>query len=150
MKSIALSILILVLFSCKEKSNLYAKDNLDWLVGNWKRTNNDVNQMTFENWSKTNDSLYFGHSFTMNMKDTSWQEKVMLTRRLNIWTFTVSGPNENPTRFDITSKSDTSFIAENSANEFPKKIEYRKLSANKFIAEIYNVDSLKTPFYFEK
>jgi len=121
---------ILIIFACKdikkaEKSTADLPIHFDWLSGSWQRSNDDPGQQTYEQWAKANDSLYLGLGFTMQDKDTIWQENVKLLLKDSIWIYSVTGKGDSmSTDFVLTSTTTKSFICENPENEFPKKIEY--------------------------
>ena len=50
-----------------QKSTTQPTENFDWLLGNWKRTNEEKGKETFENWKKTNDTEYKGIGFTLQI-----------------------------------------------------------------------------------
>lgn len=101
--------------------------DFDWLLGEWTRTNEDVNKATFENWRKKDPSHYIGFSYTMQGGDTVWQETVDLVRTNGNWSFDVKGKGETqPTKFLLVTIEDGRFISESQTNEFPKVIEYWK------------------------
>lgn len=61
----------LVLTMCNKKQNdqkstTQSTENFDWLLGNWKRTNEEKGKETFENWKKTNNNEYKGNGDKMN------------------------------------------------------------------------------------
>jgi hypothetical protein len=120
----------LIIFACKDikeikKSNADASISFDWLVGNWKRSNNDYGKQTYENWNKSNDSIYLGLGFTMQDTDTIWLENVKLMFRDSFWIYSVTAKGETiSTDFVLTSKTNNSFVCENPNNEFPKMITY--------------------------
>ena len=70
--------------SCSEKANQETearleekvKENFDWLLGSWKRNNEEEGKETFEIWEKRNSSEYSGIGFTMQNNDTLKQEKI--------------------------------------------------------------------------
>ena len=60
----------------KSKQNRPIKiENFDWLLGKWKRLNDEVGKETFENWNKISLSKYLGIGFTMQRGDTIKREK---------------------------------------------------------------------------
>lgn len=119
MKTFVYILMFIPLFSCEKKEH-----KLDWLVGNWERTNNSKGTKTFENWSKKSDSEYVGFGFTLKKKDTIFKEKITILKINNVWNYKVIGVNKTPTLFRFTNESATSFSCENKENEFPKKITY--------------------------
>lgn len=118
---------ILMIIACKdikkaEKSNVDAPNHFDWLAGSWQRSNDDPGQQTYEQWKKATETLYHGLGFTMQDKDTIWQENVRLIWKDTTWVYSVLGKGDlTSTDFVLTSTTDKSFICENQKNEFPKK-----------------------------
>ncbi len=109
-------------------TNLGQETNFDWLLGQWKRTNDQEGLQTFEHWEKINDTEYQASGFTLKAEDTVWQESIQLYRSEDIWNFKVTGKGEKkPTIFKLTKLELESFTCENKTNEFPKKIRYAKV-----------------------
>ena len=127
-----LSFLALIcIFACSEKNTTTKVEapkptqNFDWLIGDWKRSDDEAGKQTYEHWQKSNDTLYQGKSYTMSAKDTIWSENVRLLKRDTTWFYAVTGRGDSfTTDFQLTSITDHSFVCENGANEFPKMIEY--------------------------
>ena len=151
-KVIMALIMIIVVVSCNNSSTINtvnSPQNFDWLIGNWMRINNKENQTTFENWEKKNDSKYTAFGYTLQNKDTTWQENIVLTRIDNSWSFNVTGKGEiTPTKFILTTIENGKFICENPENEFPKQIEYIK-NGDKLDAKISGGD-MEVIFNFKK
>jgi len=120
-------LVLILLFACNSSNEKQTKSKtppaLDWLVGNWIRTNGDYGENTHENWIKT-DSGYSCHAFTYIRGDTVFQERVKTYFEDNQWHYEVSGPNEVPITFTSTSVTDSSFTCKNTAHDFPKEIFY--------------------------
>lgn len=142
MKKLISILIILFLVSCSPQ-----KDNLDWILGQWQRTNNAVGQKTFEQWSKKSKDIYIGLGYTLQGMDTVFIEKLRILKIDGSWNYEVIGVNENPTYFKFSFQSDTNFVCENPDNEFPKKIEYI-LEGKKLIA-IISDENTEIPFYFK-
>ncbi len=104
--------------------------NFDWLVGNWKRLNNDTEKNTFENWKKETNNRYLGHGFILKGSDTIWQEKMILSLHDSDWELEVKTPGNNDlVKFTLTEHDSNSFLVENPKHDFPKKIKYWKNGA---------------------
>ena len=102
--------------------------NFDWLLGNWKRTNDQEGLQTFEHWEKVNDTVLKGLGYILKESDTVWQESIRLIKSKDDWNFEVSDQDaDEPTIFKVTKIEMESFTCENKANEFPKKIRYAKV-----------------------
>ncbi|HLV45556.1 MAG TPA: DUF6265 family protein [Flavobacterium sp.] len=124
-------------------------ENMDWLVGEWKRTNDQPEKEAFEIWAKINPDEYSGLGYTMQKEDTIFQEKMTLLKSEGKWHFVVKMPNETETtEFQITELNNKEFTCENDTNDFPKKIQYWK-EDEKLIAKISNED-MEILFEFER
>jgi hypothetical protein len=128
--------------------NQFQESNLDWIIGNWKRTNDQKDRQTFENWIKKSNSEYIGFGFTLQSQDTVFKENLRIVQKEGHWYLEVKGVNEKPTPFIFLNKSDSSFISENKENEFPKKIKYS--FSNNILTAIISDDENKIMFVFEK
>jgi len=154
MKKILGIFLLIGLISCnqndtKPKSKVTSSSpNLDWILGNWKRTNDKESKQTFEQWEKISNKEYIGLGFTLQEKDTVFKENLRLIPMNGIWNLEVTGVNEKPTLFQFTNQTKNSFVCENPNNEFPKKIEYQFLD-KKLKAKV-SADEMKIEFDFEK
>lgn len=102
--------------------------NFDWLLGSWKRTNDQEGSQTFEHWEKIDDAELKGGGYTLKALDTVWQESIRLIKSKDSWNFEVTGQDAvEPVIFKVTQIDMESFTCENKANEFPKKIRYAKV-----------------------
>lgn len=122
-----ISLLLLLLLCCSCSPSEGSKGEFDWLVGEWMRTDDAEGQQTFENWSRGNGSEYVGLGCTLQAGDTIFREELRLTQIDRQWNLEVIGVNESPTYFVFTEQSDSSFLCENPANEFPNQISYRRV-----------------------
>jgi hypothetical protein len=124
-------------------------EHLDWLVGNWKRTNDKDGNETFENWRKINSSEYSGIGFTMKKGDTVSQERMNLIQSKGKWSlFVKMPPYKDSTEFKITELKNDGFTYINEMNDFPKKIVYW-LDGERMKAKISNSE-MEILFDFEK
>lgn len=104
------------------------ESNFDWLLGSWKRANEQKGLQTFEHWKKINDTEYQASGYTLKESDTVWQESIDLRKTDDNWNFEVRGKGEQkPTIFKLNKIELNSFTCENKANEFPKKIRYARV-----------------------
>lgn len=160
MKKIAFIISLIVLISCNEKkatkknSGKYTeviKTNFDWLLGEWKRTNEEKGKQTYENWYKEGDN-YTGLGYTMQNKDTISSEKMQLLFKNNSWELVVisvgKGGDSSPTTFNMKASNAKSFTFENKEIDFPNTIHYQK-DGEKLKAFVSN-EQMKIPFEFER
>lgn len=154
MKSVLILFIGILIISCnqtkKENQNVDSKsENLDWLLGNWKRLNEAAGKETFENWEKISDSEYFGIGFTMQNGDTLSQEQMVLTQMNGKWNLAVKLSTE-PESITFTGKShnENEFICINNENDFPNTIKYWK-NGDRINALVSGGD-MEIPFEFEK
>ncbi|TVZ57189.1 hypothetical protein OD91_2499 [Lutibacter sp. Hel_I_33_5] len=131
-----------LLISCKTKKPEIKKPS--FLIGDWIRINGKEGSTTFETWHKN----FTGSGITIKEKDTTFKEILSIINLKDTIFLKVEGVNESPTLFKFTQQTDSSFIAENPKNEFPKKITYW-LEKKQLKAEVANPD-FKIDFVFEK
>jgi len=161
MNKLIILILGISLISCnqnkKENSKTDGKqiesiemiDNFDWLLGEWKRNNEEVGKETFEIWEKKSNTEYLGLGFTKQNGDTLKQEKIRLIKTNNNWNLEVQSQDEyEPIIFKMTSFNDQEFICENKDLDFPNKIKYWK-NKDKLNASVSG-EGMEIPFEFER
>lgn len=134
MKKLLLFMFVLGIFvSCKNEEKQIVEpiknsdkfEELQWLIGNW--TNISMEQQSFENWSKLNDSTLFSHSFTLVKKDTVFAEHLTLQKNKSNVFLTVVAYNQNdnkPVIFKLVPSEIGVFTFENPEHDFPSKISY--------------------------
>ena len=123
-------------------------EDFDWLVGKWKRLNEEKGKETFENWDKIKETEYLGIGFTMQNGDTIKQEKIRLVKLNNNWNLEVQPQDEpEPITFKMTSYNGQEFICENKELDFPNKIKYWK-NGEKINATVSGGE-MKISFEFE-
>lgn len=140
----------LTVISCQQSQEKKAEKftpSFDWLLGDWKRTNDEEGKQTFEHWEKKNDSTYFSHGYTIANNDTVWQEWATLSPIGLDWYFQVIAKGDSAsTNFLLTEMTENSFICQNPENEFPTEIKYQK-SGDELYAEI-SAGETAIPFIF--
>ena len=133
----------------KSETMIEKSENFDWLLGKWKRLNEEEGKETFENWNKINETEYSGIGFTMQNGDTIKQEKIRLTKTSGKWNLTVKVPEESESiTFNGISHNETEFTCENNEIDFPNKIKYWK-NGNRINAMVSGAE-MEIPFEFEK
>ncbi|MEH6681751.1 MAG: DUF6265 family protein [Sediminicola sp.] len=149
--------LLLLFLCCKEtrnntapSKNIHQDPTLDWLVGSWARTNDDVGNSTYEHWKKVSDTEYMGLGCTLQKKDTVWQEIIRLVKRDGKWSFGAKSPQEDGyTIFPLIRLDENGFICGNDANEFPKRIAYQ-LSDSDHLKAVVSGGGPEIRFEFER
>ena len=120
---------IILLISCNQNLKPFP----DIFVGNWNM--DDPELKSYDVWTKVNDSLYSGKSFTMNTQ----KEELALIQNGNDWYFValVKGENnDQPIPFKLIKQTKSKFIFENKEHDFPKQIEYNFRSENNLVVYI--------------
>ena len=161
MKKLLFFLIGILLFSCNQtsKSSKESKNkntefisnsekSFDWLIGKWKRTNEEQGKETFEIWKKTSESEYKGIGYIMQNNDTIWQEEMLLSNTDRKWKLKIKNPEEEAITFKNTDLNDNSFSFQNHDIDFPNEISYRK-NGNKISATVAGGDT-KIEFEFEK
>ncbi len=91
----------------------------------------------------------YGFGYTLQDKDTIWQETIKLVESNSSWSFEVTGKGESePTVFKLTNIEKEQFSSENPENEFPKLINYYK-DGDRLKAMISDGE-MEIPFVFQK
>lgn len=124
-------------------------ENFDWLLGNWKRNNEEAGKETFEEWEKINSSEYIGLGFTMQNGDTIKQEQIKLIKLNGNWNMEVKVPEEAESIiFKMLEFKTNEFTCVNEVLDFPDKIKYWK-NGDKINA-LVSGGEIEIPFEFEK
>ena len=133
----------------KKTGEIALTENFDWLLGNWKRNNEEEGKETFEVWIKNSDSEYSGIGFTIQNNDTLSQERIKLIKSESKWTLKVQALGDvEAVIFNMTSFKDNEFTCENKELDFPKLIKYWK-SGEKLNALVAGGE-IELSFEFEK
>lgn len=99
-------------------------NQFEWLIGSWQRTNDHEGSHTYEYWESVESGKLKGMGCTIVAGDAVFKEDMVLINRDGQWSLEVAGPNESPVIFMLTDMTDTSFVVENPAHDFPQKIVY--------------------------
>ena len=161
MNRILILLIGVLLISCNQnkKENLKVDEssaklikiegNFDWLLGYWKRNNDENGKETFEIWEKKSNTEYSGIGFTMQNNDTIQLEKIDLKKLDNKWVLKVQLQGEpGPVTFIMTGYNEKEFVCENKEHDFPKLIKYWK-NGNKLSA-LVSGDEMKISFDFDR
>ena len=144
----------IALISCNpSENNKQSTDNtsanFDWLLGEWKRTNEVEGKETFDIWKKVNENEYAGIGITIQNNDTIFHEEMSFYKSEDQWDLSVKSPDEaEATLFKGVSHNEREFIIENNEIEFPNQIKYWTKDG-KLMASVSNSD-MEIKFEFEK
>ncbi len=159
MKNTIVVLAVILIMSCNQTSNtkivvetstmVEKNENFDWLLGKWKRLNEEEGKETFENWEKLSATQYYGLGFTMKNGDTIKQEKMNLFNINGRWDLTVKVLNEaKPVTFKGVHHNTKTFTCKNKEIEFPNTIKYWKTDKN--IKATVSGGDFKIDFEFER
>lgn len=113
----------------------------EWLKGNWKRTHETNEKVSYESWVFKNNELH-GLGVTLNKEDTIFIERLKIKKIKDEYYYIADvAHNPTPIKFKVTSFSINSFIVENPLHDFPKKIEYQVVN-NILRAQISDGDKI--------
>lgn len=122
---------------------------MDWLLGKWKRLNEEADKETFEIWEKVSAHAYSGIGFTMQKGDTISQEKMDIIQLGDKWSLYVKMPGDTEaTKFEVTELKHNAFVCVNDSIDFPNEIRYW-MEGDHLKAKVSNKDMV-IPFEFEK
>lgn len=139
MKQLFFIFSLLLIISCKQEIK-----NPDFLIGKWKRVNDEGPKETFEIWNQN----FSGLGYSLQEKDTVFKEILSIIEVKGNKYLQVTGVNQRPTLFQFTDQTNTSFTCKNPSNEFPKVISYW-LEKNQLKAKVAN-DDFAIDFVFER
>ena len=162
-KGIVLAIMAVVFASCKDgkehpqqepvasqaQTEVTQTANLDWLLGNWKRTNDEAGRSTFETWKKTSATQYDGIGYTLAQGDTLSKEYMKVEQVNGQWSLFVRTSDEADTvEFKVAELKENTLLCVNEAHDFPTHIAYH-LDGDKLKAKVSNKDMV-IDFHFVK
>ena len=98
---------------------------LQWLAGEWNRTNTKPGKSGVEKWVLKAATELQGWGISMRGTDTAFVEKLkMIIKDNNIYYVADVPGNKEPTLFKLTKITDNEFVCENPEHNFPKQITY--------------------------
>lgn len=107
---------------------------LGWLAGCWELRQGT--RVTLEMWMPPADGLMLGASRTTVNGLVREFEQLRLVWRSDTLTYTALPSGQRETAFKGTAVSDSGFMVENPAHDFPQRISYRKRGADSLLARI--------------
>lgn len=146
MKRLSLLFIFILLYSCgAKKANI---SEVDWLLGKWKRVNDNNDFQTYEFWEMGRDDQLKGIGFSLQGKDTTFVERLTIEERDGqLYYIADTRENDDPVAFKFASLSNNQFVSENPEHDFPKMITYL-LEGDRMTASISDGASQKVDFVF--
>ncbi|MBO3697427.1 DUF6265 family protein [Roseivirga sp. E12] len=157
MKRIILSFLLVLSTYCFTFAQSKPNDStekqlqkLEWILGEWNRTNVRPWVTATETWSRTSKYVFEGIGVSMKGSDTTFVEKLRIEMKDDA-VYYVADVKENatPTYFKITKFNDSGFVSENPEHDFPKMISY-ELKDGTLTAIISDGGNKRMGFVFQK
>lgn len=122
---------------------------MEWLLGNWNRTNAKPGRGGIERWEVSRDGGWSGRGIGLLGKDTVFVEKIRIAIENDRLYYIADVPeNKKPVYFEIVEVTANSFTCENPQHDFPKKIYYR-LEGAKLFARVSDGDN-GVDYWFER
>lgn len=123
---------ILVLFLAVSLSGSAQTDTpnklnqMEWLLGQWTRTNSRPGKSGFEHWQKLSATEWTGRGISLTGGDTTFVEKLTIKVEKEKLYYVAEVPgNAKPVYFEIVTVTPNSFVCENPQHDFPKRIAYQ-------------------------
>lgn len=110
----------------------------DFLSGTWKVEGRDM----YEHWDQLNEQSWRGFSYTMKDEKMAVSEYLEIEQNASEIIYRAAVLHQNGGKsvdFKLT-RSDSIFLFENPGHDFPKKIIYRKISADKLFVSVTDGD----------
>jgi hypothetical protein len=107
---------------------------LRWLAGCWERRAPE--RVTLEMWMRPEGELMLGASRTVAGGLTREFEQLRLEARGDTLIYTAVPSGQKETAFRSNQLSDSGFVVENPAHDFPQRISYRRRGADSLVARI--------------
>jgi Domain of unknown function (DUF6265) len=146
MKPFIIFLISFLSFSTYAQSNL---KKLDWLTGEWKRTNAKPGRSGFEIWKRISDNEMTGRGINLKGTDTTFVEKLKIISKEDAIYYVADVPqNKEPVLFKLTTQSETKLVFENPQHDFPKIISYELL--DKKLKAVISGDGKAIEYWFEK
>ncbi|MEM6380063.1 MAG: DUF6265 family protein [Bacteroidota bacterium] len=129
------------LVGCKSKvqSNF---ERAHWIIGNW--ANQTAKSITYETWKMVNEQELTAKSYVLDGKDTLLLETIQFIQQAEGTFYIPAVVNQNeglPVRFTLSQLTDTSWVVENPAHDFPQKIAYRQIAKDSLVATISGIQN---------
>lgn len=109
-------------------------DRIGWLAGCWVTQGGA--RTTFEQWSPPAGGMMLGASRTVAGGQVRSFEHLRLRQEGDVLVYTALPSGQRETDFRSTLVSDTAFVVENPAHDFPQRISYRRAGATGVVARV--------------
>ena len=115
------------ILSCLTSMSQSGLKKLDWLVGEWTRTNAKPGSSGIEKWIMNSPTELQGWGINMRGNDTALVEKLkIIVKDNNIYYVADVPENKGVVLFKLTKITENGFVCENPEHDFPKQIAYTR------------------------
>lgn len=134
--SIFYCLLAITVGACQVRSDKKF-DKIQWISGHWKASGEDT--YFYESWERKEPALYTGKAYTLVGTDTVFSEKMTIAEEGGkIYLNTVPAEKE-AVAFQLMGANDKEVIFENPMHDYPRRITYRRISADSLYVEITGI-----------
>ena len=121
---------------------------LGWIVDKWVYKAGD--NITYENWTMENDSLFIGESHTVKDGDTVFNEQLKIEKiKDDVFYTAIVKHNPGPVSFKLVELSDKKAVFENPGHDFPNRITYELQNNSLLYAKVEGKDKNRNDASFE-
>jgi len=129
MKSVSsfAALLLIAMGACTNSTSVNRQLVFDKLVGTWQA------QTGFEQWTKNKDGSFRSVAFSVNGRDTSWNEMARIYQENDKWVFEATAKDQNDgkaTKFTSCLLTDSRVQFSNPVHDFPTDINYSVVDMN--------------------
>jgi len=142
--SFTLLLLVLSFSLCSAQSNL---DQLEFLIGTWKVEG----KQNYESWEKVSDIEFKGKGYRIRDGITTIFETLEIKVNDNNILYIATVPDQNEGKsvpFTLNTSIEDLFSFENPEHDFPKKIQYRVIDAQRIKVNVLGENDKGFSFYF--
>jgi len=98
-------------------------EKLSWIADRW--IYKDGENITFENWTKENDTLFSGEAYTVRGGDTVFNEQLKIEKiGDDVYYTAIIKHNPGPVSFKLVDVGKNNAVFENPEHDFPNRITY--------------------------
>jgi hypothetical protein len=110
---------------------------LDWLPGEWQRTDLPADETGFERWQRAGDGSLAGIGVHERPGGKRFEEKLRIAHRDGVLVYIADTPqNPAPVAFELAHAEEDGLVFENPAHDFPKRITYRRTGTDAMTVRI--------------
>lgn len=150
MNKIGILIILTICISCNRQTEL---EKMNWLHGRWIGHSSD-GVLFIELWNKKSEKLLLGQSFGMQSEDTIYKEYPKMELIEGKLFYITNIPKvATPVLFKSTSIDNAGIVFENTENEFPQKVSYKKIGKDSLYIIFegkHNNEKAREALYFVK